>query len=261
MTSASRDLLVEQRAPVATITFNRPHVRNAITRAMWEQMQAALAELGNNAAVRVVIFRGAGDEAFSAGADISEFEQTRATPEGAYQAFRLIEETLQQIEALPQATLAVIKGFAVGAGCELANACDLRIAARESRIGIPAARRGITIGHSHIRRLVRLVGPARAKVLLLTGHLYSGQEAFEAGLVDYVAPLAEVDALTDSVASQIVESGPRAIQWAKAAIHRILDDPALASLEDDAAVSTAYAATAEFAEGVRAFREKRSPRF
>lgn len=258
---AEEPLLVQREGEWTTIVFNRPESRNAITQAMWLQLQAILRELTETPAVRVVLFRGAGERALASGADVSEFGSTRSSRESAVVSYHLVTDTMNAIERLPQPTIALIHGFAAGAGCELAIACDLRVAAHEARIGIPAGKLGITIGQRHIRRLVSLVGPARAKDLLMTGRLADGAECLRIGLVDYLVPRAEVDATGRDLAERICAGAPLAVQWAKEVVNRCLDDPGLATASDDVERSTRYVLTEDFAEGVRAFGEKRPPRF
>lgn len=259
--SDAQPLLVRREGERATIIINRPESRNAITQAMWHDLQVLLRGLAADPAVRVVLFRGAGERALASGADITEFDQTRGSRQGAIAAYHLVNDTMNLIERLPQPTIALVHGYAVGAGCELAIACDFRVAAPEARLGIPAGKLNITIGQRHIRRLVALVGPSRAKDLLMTGRLVEGEEALRIGLVDYLVPKEEVEAFAHDLAARICASAPLAVRWAKEVVNRCLDDPGLATASDDAEVSTRYVLTEDFAEGVRAFREKRPPRF
>jgi enoyl-CoA hydratase len=254
-------LLLERDGDLATIVFNRPRARNAITTEMWRTLQRWLRELATADDVRVVLFRGAGERALASGADVTEFGETRSSREGAVAAYHLVMDTMMLVERLPRPTIALIHGFAVGAGCELAIACDLRVAADTARIGIPAAKLNITIGQRHIRRLVALVGPARAKDILMTARLLEADEALRVGLVDYVVPLADVTAFGRDLAARIAANAPLTVRWAKETVNRCLDDPGLATAADDADLATRYVLTADFAEGVRAFREKRPPRF
>jgi enoyl-CoA hydratase len=258
---ADAPLLLERDGDVATIVFNRPRARNAITTEMWRTLQRWLRELATAADVRVVLFRGEGERALASGADVTEFGETRSSREGALAAYHLVMDSMMLVERLPQPTIALIHGFAVGAGCELAISCDLRVAADTARIGIPAAKLNITIGQRHIRRLVALVGPSRAKDILMTARLLEADEALRVGLVDYVVPLADVTAFGRDLAGRIAANAPLTVRWAKEVVNRCVDDPGLATAADDADIATRYVLTADFAEGVRAFREKRPPHF
>jgi enoyl-CoA hydratase/carnithine racemase len=259
--TSDEPLLLERDGDLAIVVFNRPRARNAISTEMWHTLQRLLRELATASDVRAVLFRGAGERALASGADIGEFGETRSSREGAVSAYHLVTDTMMLIESLPLPTLALIHGYAVGAGLELAIACDLRVAADTARIGIPAAKLNITIGQRHIRRLVGLIGPARAKDLLMTARLVEAEEALRIGLVDYVVPAAVVDSFGRDLAQRIAANAPLAVRWAKEVVNRCLDDPGLATAADDAEAATRYVLTADFAEGVRAFREKRPPRF
>lgn len=254
-------ILLERRQAIAVITINRPEARNALTDSMWVTLKDSVERAGRDPHVRVVIIRGAGDRAFASGADIKEFSATKATPEAAKASFRRVLAAIDAIERLPKPVIAMINGYAIGAGCELACGCDFRIAAETARLGIPSGRLGITIGHRHILRLVRLVGPSRTKELLMTAELVSAHDACRVGLVDHVVPPERLEAFTLEFAGKIARCAPLSVQWAKEAVHRCLDDPSLAGLGDDADLATRCFATADFWEGVRAFRERREPEF
>lgn len=255
------ELLVERRGAVATLTINRPTVRNAITHAMWLELRRIVEEIGADPHVRVLVIRGAGDRAFASGADIAEFGETKAVPEAARASFRAVVEACDVIERIPQPVLAMVNGHAVGAGCHLLTACDIRVAAEHARIGVPSARLGITISHRHIRRLVQLVGPGRAREMLMTGRLLTAQEAQDAGLVEHVVPQTDLERFTLELAAAIEAGAPLAVRWAKEAVTRVLADPDLSVIGDDAELATRCFQTEDFWEGVRAFHEKRAPRF
>lgn len=251
----------ERRGPAVVITIDRPEARNALTDAMWEDLRRQVEAAGNADGVRAIVLRGAGDQAFASGADIKEFETTRATPEQARESFRRVMAAVDAIEAVPLPVIAMIHGYALGAGCSLACACDFRIAADTARLGIPSGRLGITVGHRHIRRLVHLVGPSRARELLMTARVVNAQEALDMGLVDYVVPAAELEDFTMDLAARIARCAPLSVAWAKAAVRRCLEDPSLASVGDDAEAATRCYGTEDFREGVRAFLERRDPVF
>lgn len=254
-------IVLEQRQAIAIITINRPEARNALTDSMWLTLKACVESAGADPHVRVVIIRGAGNRAFASGADIKEFSATKATPEDAKASFHRVLAAIDAIERLPKPVIAMINGYAVGAGCELACGCDFRIAAAGARLGIPSGRLGITIGHRHILRLVRLVGPSKAKELLMTAELVSAQDAYRMGLVDYVVSPENLEEFTMQFADKVARCAPLSVQWAKEAVHRCLDDPSLSGLGDDAELATRCFATEDFWEGVRAFLERREPEF
>ncbi|HEX6990040.1 MAG TPA: enoyl-CoA hydratase-related protein [Bacillota bacterium] len=259
--TAGGRITTERRAATAVITIDRPEARNALTDRMWEDLQRQVEAAAAEPDVRVIILRGAGDRAFAAGADIKEFQTTRATPAEAQQSFRRVLAAIDAIEAAPKPVIAMIHGHALGAGCELACGCDFRIAADTARLGIPSGRLGITIGHRHILRLVRLIGPSRARELLMTARVVDAGEALAMGLVDYVVPPAELESFAVDFAARIARCAPLPVAWAKAAILRCLDDPSLAGLGDDAEAATRCYGTEDFREGVRAFLERREPVF
>lgn len=259
--TVDRHIVLERRQDIAVITINRPEARNALTDNMWLSLKDSVENVGADPHIRVVIIRGAGDRAFASGADIKEFYTTKATPENAKASFHRVLAAIDAIERLRKPVIAMINGAAIGAGCELACGCDFRIAADSARLGIPSARLGITIGHHHILRLVRLVGPSKAKELLMTAQLVSAHDAYRIGLVDHVVPLRNLEEFTMQFAGMIARCAPRSVEWAKEAVHRCLNDPSLSGLGDDADLATRCFATEDFWEGVRAFLERREPVF
>lgn len=161
------DILVQRDAPIATITINRPAQRNAVSYVMWLELSQLLESLDADPDVRAVVITGAGDRAFSAGADISDFDEHRADGAKAKAYNEAVDKVLAKLADMRTPTISMIRGFAVGGGCELAVATDLRVASEDSRFGIPAARLGITIGHQEMQGLVNLVGKGAALYILL----------------------------------------------------------------------------------------------
>lgn len=235
---------------IATLTIARPRVRNAFTTAMWAHLRDQVRQLGTSPDVRVLILRGEG-RAFTSGSDISEF--ARLGPDGSEHSFRVMEEAITAVEALPFATIASIGGHALGAGLELALACDFRIAAADASLGMPVARLGITVTPRFAARLVQAVGPARARDLLLTGRLLTAEEAHAAGLLHYLVEPAGLEAATLDLARRVAAQSPAAVRAAKRSIAAVL--PAVDD-GDARAVDPV-----EFREGVAAFLERRPPRF
>lgn len=258
---SEENLLLTQSGGIATLTVNRPEVRNAVTHAMWIRLRELVEEVGRDPGVRVLVVRGAGEKAFASGADILEFGKTKATPEVAQASFRGVVDACEAIGRIPQPVIAMVNGHAIGAGCHLLTACDFRVAVDSARIGVPSAKLNITISHRHVRRLVQLVGPGLTREMLVTGRLLTAAEALAARLVEHVVPADQLASFTADLAAQVVASAPMAVEWGKAAVARVLDDPTLAGVGDDAVQATRCFQTEDFWEGVRAFQEKRAPRF
>lgn len=255
-------ILLEIADQIATVTFNNPERRNAITFEMWHELRRILVDLKHDDAVRVIVFRGAGDQAFSAGADISEFEMRRKNAAQATLYNAAFDAAMDEAEAVGKPTISMAKGACVGGGCEFSSALDIRIAADNARYGVPIARLGLPIGHREMRRMIRLIGRANTMELLLTADLVDAERAHHIGLVNHVVPLAEVENFTYEMAARIAALAPVVHRVHKQIATTILEDPALAGLtpEDHAFAVSPYD-TEDFQEGWRAFLEKRTPEF
>ncbi|MGH7500642.1 MAG: enoyl-CoA hydratase/isomerase family protein [Longimicrobiales bacterium] len=251
-------LIVDLNDGIATITINRPDKRNALNATVRREAVDALDVLRSDGATRVVILTGAGDRAFIAGADISEFaERTAMEQRAAMSGRRLFDE----IAAFPKPTIAMINGFALGGGCEVALACDLRIATRSAKLGQPEIRLGLLPGGGGTQRLPRLIGPGRAARLILTGELIDAAEAERIGLVDWVADDGTLLDRTMTIARTIAGFSPIALELAKTAIRAAMEAPLSAGLAHERDLFVAAFASEDRVEGVRAFLEKREPRF
>jgi enoyl-CoA hydratase len=203
-------LMVTIAERVATITINRPDKRNALSAAVRRDILEALDELRGEEEVRVVIFTGAGDKAFIAGADIGEFAERTALEQRAVMEGRRI---FDEIAAFPKPTIAMINGFALGGGCELAMACDMRIAARSAKLGQPEIRLGLIPGGGGTQRLPRLVGSGRALKLILSGEIIDAEEAHRIGLVDEIVDDDQLRAHTTGFARAMAAHSPVALLW------------------------------------------------
>lgn len=248
--------------PVATLTLNRPEQHNAISYAMWAALPALCARLAADAAVRVVVVRGAGHAAFSAGGNIAEFGAQRSNRAEAEQYNTQVQAALDALLALPQPALAAIHGFCVGGGLLLAACCDLRIAASTARFGLPTARLGFLITYQQLQRLVHLVGASAAADLLLTARLLTAQEALILGLCSQVHPPETLDDEVAALADRMAQLSPLAQRLHKQMLQTVLHKPDLRQLSA-AEISAAAAVfdSEDYAEGVRSFLEKRPPRF
>lgn len=258
----SEDILLAIQEGIATITLNRPSQRNAMNYGMWEALGPICRELEQDTGVRVVVLTGAGGEAFSAGADIKEFERYRDNSSTARQWSNTVDAAMEGLGALSKPTVALIKGYCIGGGCELACFADVRIAADNARFGVPSARLGITIGHVEMRRLVQLLGPGNASYILLSARLLDAQEALRIGLVSQVLPLEEIDDYTAKLAGDMAALAPLAHRGNKESIRTVLATPDLRALTPEQEAQPFRAFDSEdYQEGRRAFLEKRHPKF
>lgn len=255
-------LLLETSEAIATITFNRPERRNAITFAMWNHIQRLLVDLKDDPQVRVIVFRGAGEEAFAAGADISEFGTHRNNAAKATLYNTAFDAAMDAAEAVGKPTICLIKGACVGGGCEFSTACDIRIAADNARLGVPIARLGLPVGFREMRRMVRLIGHAKTMELLLTADILPAQEAHQIGLVNHVVPLSEVDSFTYAMADKIAALAPVVHRVHKEIVQIVMDNPGLEGLTAaQQRLAVLPFDTEDFQEGWRAFLAKRTPQF
>ena len=256
------DILFEQRDGVATVTFNRPERRNAITYDGWKRLQRIAEEAASDDRVRVVVFTGSGELAFSAGADIADFDRYRHDAASAKGYAEVFDGALDAVESIPKPTLSLIRGYCIGGGCELSMATDIRIAAAGSRFAIPVAKLNILIGYKEMRRLVRLVGPGSASYILMSGRQIDAQEALRFGLVDHVVPDEEIEERVYGLAREMVPLAPLSQRRHKEIMQIVLNNPGLEDLTlEQQDLPFANFDSADFIEGRRAFLERRPPRF
>jgi enoyl-CoA hydratase len=251
-------LLVDVADNVATITINRPDKRNALNAAVRRELLEALDSLRGDAHARVLVITGAGDKAFIAGADIAEFAERAAVEQRGVMAERRI---FDEIAAFPKPVIAMINGFALGGGCEVALACDMRVAARSAKLGQPEIKLGIIPGGGGTQRLPRLIGVGHAMRLVLTGELIGAEEAARLGLVDVVVDDGDLDARTYEIARAMAAHSPLTLQLAKSAIRASEEMPLAAGLAYERELFITAFGSADKREGVAAFLEKRAARF
>jgi enoyl-CoA hydratase len=252
-------LLLEKAEGIALITINNPQALNALTVATFQLLEQMLGGLEHDAAVRVVLLTGAGEKAFVAGGDIRYLDSLDV--EGA-RAFALqAQRVYDRIESFPKPVIAVVNGYALGGGCELAMACDLRIAAETARFGQPEVKLGIIPGFAGTQRLARLVGKGRAKELVFSGEMIDAREAWRIGLVNRVVPADRLMSEARAVAAKMVDKSASAIRLAKEAIENGLEMDFARAARYEADLFALCFATADAREGLKAFVEKRPPHF
>ena len=256
--SAFENILVNIEAPVAVVTLNRPNVLNALRSRLLAELSVALAELDRHPDVRAIVITGAGEKAFAAGADISELNTLPSAGAGSEQA-RTGQALTRQIERMQKPVIMAINGFALGGGCELAMAGDIRIASDNAKFGQPEVNLGLIPGYGGSQRTTRLVGKGMAMYLCLTGEIVDAQEALRIGLVQKVVPQAELMNEAKRIATTIASKAPLAIAACKRAInngaHLSIDD----ALEIEALEFGLLVDTEDIKEGTGAFLEKRKP--
>jgi enoyl-CoA hydratase len=254
-------LLVEVAGPVATVIFNNPAKRNALSGEIRAALPGVIAALGSDPDVRVLVITGAGDQAFVSGADISEFAQQRTSPDARAEFDASMAAIGRAWASLDKPVIAMIRGFCMGGGLLTALQADIRIAADNAQFGIPAARLGLGYGFGGVTALTSLVGPAWTAEILFSARRFSAAEALAMGLVNRVVPGAELRDQVMTLAATIAENAPLTIAAAKAAIREAGRSPERRDLARVEAMVEACFRSQDYLEGQRAFAEKRPPRF
>ena len=252
-------LRVERDGPIGRMVFDSPARRNAISGDMWRAIPEAMADFDANPEVRCVVLRGEGTVAFAAGADISEFETRRSSEGNVREYDGLVDAAQHAIEDSAKPVIALIHGFCIGGGVEMALACDLRYAADTSQFAIPAARLGVGYGVHGTNRLVATVGHASAREIMFSGRRYSAQEALAMGLVNRLLPSAELDDYVRKLALELAANAPLSIAASKRIINIVIE--ARGDFTEEDALTARCMQSEDYKEGRRAFMEKRTPRF
>lgn len=258
MSQSYETLLLDRAGRVATITINRPDKRNALNIKTREEGAALLDELRSDDSVGVVVITGAGDKAFIAGADIGEFAGRTASMQRDVMTGRSL---FTAIDTFPKPIIAMINGYCLGGGCELALACDLRIASENASFGQPEINLGIIPGGGGTQRLTRLVGEGKAMELILTGEIIDARTAFSIGLVNHVVPADQLASKTMEIANRIAEKGPIAVRLAKEAVKLASRSNLDEGLRREVDLFAICFSTEDKDEGVNAFLEKRKAEF
>jgi enoyl-CoA hydratase len=253
------NILLEVAGGVATLTVNRPDKLNALNAVTLDEMEHAFQHCAKSESVRALVITGAGEKAFVAGADIRELAQM--TPLSAKDVAYRGQQVLARVEHMGKPTVAMINGFALGGGLELALACNLRTAANTARVGLPEVSLGIIPGYGGTQRLSRVAGPAVAREWILTGDQFSAEEAHRVGVVNRIFPPAELRAGTMKMVESILSRGPVAVRFAIEAINRGSNIPQREGEILECDLFGLAASTEDMREGMAAFLEKRKPAF
>jgi enoyl-CoA hydratase/carnithine racemase len=252
-------ILVDTRAPLATVTLNRPERLNALDEESWRLLGEAFETLDKNDELRCIVVRGAGDRAFCAGADVAEFAERRSDIEQATAYGKIELAGIEAAATCRHPTIAQIHGVCVGGGLEVALACDLRVCAESSRFGVPVNQLGLSMSYGELTLLQRTVGPAAASEILLSGEVFGGERALRLGLVSRVVADDELTSEVAALTGLIIERAPLVNRWHKKFIRR-LEDPAPLT---DTEIAEGYACfgTEDYRTGFEAFLEKHKPKF
>ena len=254
-------LVVEKRGAVGWIVFSQPGKRNAINGAMWRGIPPAMAQFDADPEVRAVAFRGAGTEAFASGADISEFEQIRAQKSSVAEYDGLLDQVLHSIQDSRKPSLAMIYGFCMGGGLEVALACDLRYSGASGQFGIPAAKLGLAYNVEGHKRLLETVGHARAREIMFLGRRYNAEEALAMGMVNRVFPDERLEKESAAILSTLCDNAPLTIANSKTIIEEYVKSSGAPDAARMQAAMDRCTRSSDYQEGRRAFMEKRKPAF
>jgi enoyl-CoA hydratase len=246
---------------VGQIVFNNPARHNAVSLEMWEGLARLVDDYEADDRVRVIVVSGAGGRAFVSGADISEFKEKRATEEAAAAYSRISEAARHKLQEASKPTIAMIRGYCIGGGVGTALACDLRIAAEGSRFGIPAAKLGLGYAYDGIKKLIDLVGPARAREIFYTARQFSAEEALSMGLINQLVPGEKLEGFVQEYCDMIAANAPLTVRSVKAIVKEALKDESERDLDLCKRMVDACFASQDYAEGRTAFMEKRKPVF
>jgi enoyl-CoA hydratase len=254
-------LRVEKRGAVGWIVFDQPARRNAINGAMWRGIPEAMKGFDADPEVRCVAFRGAGTEAFSAGADISEFEKNRSSTEAVGGYDDLLDRVLHSIQGSLKPSVAMIYGYCFGGGVEIALACDLRYCGASAQFSVPAAKLGLAYNVEGHKRLLETVGHAKAREIMFLGRRYRGDEAQAMGLVHRAMPDAELEGFVGQVVAELCQNAPLSIANTKTLLEEYAKSVGTPDHERMRAAMERCAKSEDYREGRRAFMEKRKPAF
>jgi enoyl-CoA hydratase len=258
--SLTDKLIARKDGAIGWVIFNNPDRHNATSYEMWQSLPMVLEAYVKDPEVRVIVFRGAGEKAFSAGADISQFKEKRSGA-AATEYNAAADAASQALRQCAKPTLAMIRGYCIGGGTAVAVGCDIRIAADDARFGVPAAKLGLGYRFDGIKRLASVVGPARTAEIFFTARQFTAQEALQMGLVNRLVPAVELEGVVEDYARAIALNAPLTIAAVKRALIELQKDPAERDLALCQRMVDACFASEDYREGQAAFMEKRKPRF
>src|SRR5262245_26784598 len=254
-------MLARIEGKVGIMTFNNPQKHNAVSFEMWEAAEKILDGFEKDPAVRVVILTGAGGKAFVSGADISKFENERASEEGVQRYNALVEKVYARIYRFPKPTIAMIRGYCIGGGLNLAICCDMRFATEGSRFALPAAKLGLGYGYNGLRRYIETIGPVATKEIFFTSRQLNTEEARRWGMINEIVADDRLEATVLEIANTIADNAPMTIATIKRSTVEILKDPEQQDIAACDAMVAACFASNDYREGRKAFLEKRKPQF
>jgi enoyl-CoA hydratase/carnithine racemase len=258
---ATEKMLAKKADHIGTMTFNNPERHNAVSFEMWQSAGKMLEDFAADPEVRVVILTGAGGKAFVSGADISKFEDERATKEAVRRYNEETDRVYTRLADFPKPTIAMIRGYCIGGGLGLAIACDLRFCNEGARFALPAARLGLGYGYAGLKRFVDAIGPANTRDIFFSARQVAAAEAKEMGIVSKVLPDADLEPFVTKYAGDIAANAPMTVAAIKRITNEVLKDPASRDLKACADMVAACFASQDYIEGRTAFLEKRKPRF
>lgn len=254
-------LIAKVEGPIGWVIFNNPDRHNATSFEMWQALPIVLDAYVKDPAVRVIVFRGVGEKAFSAGADISQFKEKRSSAEATSLYNNTADEANRALRQCAKPTVAMICGYCIGGGTAVAVGCDIRIAADNAKFGVPAAKLGLGYRFDGIKRLASIVGPAFTAEIFFTARQFTADEALQMGLVNRLVPLADIERYTLDFANALGNNAPLTIAAVKRSLIELQKDPAERDLDACQRMVDACFASEDYKEGQAAFMEKRKPQF
>lgn len=254
-------LIARKEGAIGWVIFNNPERHNATSYEMWQSLPIVLDAYTRDPEVRVIVFRGTGEKAFSAGADISQFREKRSSAEAVAAYNAAADAASRALRECAKPTIAMIRGYCIGGGTAIAVGCDMRIATDDARFGVPAAKLGLGYRFEGIKRLASIVGPAFTAEIFFTARQFTAQEALRMGLINRMLPAAELEKYTMDYANTIAVNAPLTIAAVKRSLVQLNKDPAERDLATCQRMVEACFASEDYKEGQAAFMEKRKPQF